>query len=218
MRGISTDIPCTNKAVCIKQAGYDFVFRYYAEHTGNPAKVLKPDEAAALAMAGLKIGVVFQNRRSGNLSYFTRSAGRLDGAYAHRYAQQMRQPAGSGIYFGVDCDPEPGQLPGLIPDYFEGVLAGFNSVSNNQPLYDIGVYGSGLVCAWLRTHLAFVKYSWLAKPRLWHGRETYHDWSVKQFDGPGPLCEMTGGALGQWELNDTNNDDFGQFVPEAAEG
>lgn len=145
MRGISTNIPCTDKAVCIKQAGYDFVFRYYAEHTRDPAKIIKPAEAAALAAAGLKIGVVFQNARSGRLSYFKRSTGKLDGAYAYQYARQMRQPAGSGIYFGVDCDPEPGQLPGLLPGYFNGVLEGFNSASNNQPIYDIGIYGSGLV-------------------------------------------------------------------------
>ena len=218
MRGVSTDIPCTTKASCIKTAGYEFVFRYYAEHTGNPAKVLKMPEATALAAAGLQIGVVFQNARSGRLDYFNARTGKLDGAYAHGYGQSLGQPARSAIYFGVDCDPEPEQLPGLLPAYFNGVLEGFNSVSGNDPLYDIGVYGSGLVCEMLQREVRSVKYTWLAKPRLWHGRDTYRAWAVKQFDGPSTLCGLRGGVNGQWELNESQGDQFGQFVPEAVDG
>lgn len=215
MKGVSTDIPCTGKADCIRRAGYDFVFRYYAEHTTRPAKILKAPEAAALSRAGLQIGVVFQNARSGQLSYFKASSGRADGLYAHQYAQGLRQPRGSAIYFGVDLDPEPRQLPGLFPAYFNGVLEGFKSASNNQPLYDIGLYGSGLVCETLKRELPFLKYTWLAKPRLWHGRDSYQGWTIKQFDAPETLCELTGGVDGQWELNETQGDSFGLFVPEA---
>jgi 3D (Asp-Asp-Asp) domain-containing protein len=218
-QGVSTNILCKDKAACIKHAAYDFVFRYYADPTltNDKDKILKPDEAAALVAAGLKLGVCFQNGRSNQVSYFNRANGKRDGIYAYRYAQQMRQPAGSAIYFGLDIDPDPPTLPPSLAEHMEGVLEGFNSVSNNNPIYAIGLYGSGFVCATLKSRLSFIKYTWLAKPSGWHGREDYKGWDIKQFDGPGTLCGISGGRLGDWELNQTKSDNFGQFVPESPE-
>lgn len=212
MKGISTNIPCTIKATCIKKAGYDFIFRYYAKDK-RYKKVVKIEEARAIAAAGLHLAIVFQNSAN-KISYFTHDQGKKDGHDAYAYAlREMGQPANSAIYFGVDEDFSRQQIRTAVQNYFKGVLEGFNSFSNDQPIYRIGVYGSGLTCRLLRTNLPFVKYAWLAKPAKWRERETYKGWDVKQSDGEGVLCDIPGGRNGDWELIEVRTDDFGQFFP-----
>ena len=103
MKGISTNIPCTTKANCIKKAGYDFIFRYYAKNKRNE-KVIKTEEAMAIAAERLYLAIVFQNSAN-KISYFTDAQGKKDGRDAYSYAlNEIGQPANSAIYFAVDED------------------------------------------------------------------------------------------------------------------
>ena len=174
------------------------------------------EEIDAIRTAGLQLAIVYEYL--GDREYYSSSHGRVDGYYAYHYAQQMHQPADSAIYFAIDYDPGPDHLPdipGNIQAYLRGVLDGFNSFSNGQPVYKIGVYGAGVVCAWVRTHLPFVQYSWLAMSTGWTGRDSYKDWDVKQSKSTEDLCGLKRfrGDDGDYETNEIRTENFGQFTP-----
>lgn len=206
MKGISTNRRCTKDAACIKKEGFDFVIRYYSQTTQQPEKVVTPEEAVAISAAGLQLAVVYEDLAN-HVGYFNHSEGKKDGYYAYFYAQKLHQPGQSAIYFAVDYDATAGEIQGVIQDYFHGVQQGFKDFSNGQSVYDIGVYGSGAACRWLRTHLPFVKYSWLAESTRWLGSKAYSEWNLKQFVTKQKLCGLPSGG---WERNEANGD-FGQF-------
>ncbi|MBA2340880.1 MAG: DUF1906 domain-containing protein [Pyrinomonadaceae bacterium] len=206
MRGISTHLYTTEGATCIKEQGYDFVFRYYSEKTQRPQKVLRREEAEALSHADLKIGVVYQDYDEPQ--YINASYGRVNGLYAFDYARSLNQPPGSAIYFAIDYDPRPPIGRTTVPEYFRAVHQAFMERGNGTAIYEIGVYGSGAVCGWLRANLPFVKYSWLGLAPRWWGYEDYRDWNIKQFITNIPLCGL---RAGDWEMNEAQ-DDFGAFM------
>ena len=207
MKGLSTDICTTSSAACLKAAGYEFVVRYYSSTTKLPEKVITAGEALALSQNGISICVVYEDL-SNIVSYFNGARGKVDGYNAYHFAQNMHQPPGSAIYFAVDYDAELADIPGAIQDYFKGILQGFNDFSGGNPVYDIGVYGSGAVCRWLKNNLVFVKYTWLAESTGWQGSASYEDWNLKQSVNSAALC-----LLGNnWEPCIANGD-FGQFTP-----
>lgn len=206
MKGISTNFHCTKRATCIREAGFDFVMRYYSETTRQPEKVLRRDEAQAICAAGLKLGVVYQDKNDSPKD-LTVLAGNRDGLKAHEYAHDLGQPRGSAIYFAIDFDPKLPVIRTAVKDYFLGVKKGLDSAGVGSANYDVGVYGSGLVCGWIRSNLTFVKYSWLALPPKWWHREEYQDWNLKQHKEIEPLCGLPGL---EWESNEVQGD-FGQF-------
>jgi hypothetical protein len=215
MKGISTIRYCTQNAECIKAAGYDFVFRYYSLRTRFPEKIVTVDEIKAIGAAGLQLAICYEYGGD-HSAYFTQSTGERDGNYAYQFAQRMHQPPDSAIYFAVDYDPELPEIVSGIRDYFRGVLSGFNSSSHNQPLYQIGAYGSGVVCEWLRNNLPFVNFSWLAMPEKWSGRDSYDDWNVKQSKATEDLCgfkRYRNGLDADYETIESNTANFGQFTP-----
>lgn len=205
MQGISTNRYCTSSISCLKAEKVEFVFRYYSQTTKQKEKVLTSTEAAALSAAGIAIGAVYEDAGD-HASYFNGAEGRKDGYYAYYYAQKLHQSSGSAIYFAVDYDATPTEISGSIQDYFRGVFQGFQDFSVGQPIYKIGVYGSGLVCNWLKEHLSFVKFSWLAESPGWMGSKTYQDWEVKQFITHQDIC----GISKNWQRCEAKGD-FGQF-------
>jgi hypothetical protein len=206
MLGISSNRYCTSDAACLRQAGYDFVIRYYSRTTHQPEKVILIDEAKALSAAGLQLAVVYEDNAD-HAGYFNGAEGKKDGYYAYYYAQKLHQPGGSAIYFAVDYDADAGEISGRIQDYFQGVYQGFKDFSGGSPVYDVGVYGSGAVCNWLKTHLPFVKYGWLAESTGWLGSGSYNEWDVKQFVTNAKLCGLPPKG---WEKCEAK-DNFGQF-------
>jgi glycoside hydrolase-like protein len=157
----------------------------------------------------LQLAVVYEDAGD-HADYFNHSEGKKDGYYAYHYAQKLHQSGGSAIYFAVDYDASLAETQGRIQDYFHGVQQGFKDYSNGQSLYDVGVYGSGAVCRYMKTHLPFVKYAWLAESTGWMGSKEYADWNLKQFVTKQKLCGL---AAGGWERNEANGD-FGQFILE----
>lgn len=210
MLGISTNRYCTKSIECLKENAIEFVFRYYSQTTKQKEKVLVASEALALSRAGIHIAAVYEDAGD-KASYFTGTEGKKDGYYAYYYAQKIHQPAGSAIYFAVDYDASSSEIQGGIRDYFNGVLQGFLDFSSGAPVYKIGVYGSGATCSWLREHLSFVKYAWLAEATGWRGSKTYNRWDVKQFVNSDHdlMCDLKDG----WQRCESKND-FGQFVIE----
>lgn len=158
-------------------AGYSFVARYYSH---NAWKTVKALEAQAIGNAGIDLVAVWQDAND-SPGYFTRERGERDGTAAFAYARQIGQPEGSTIYFAVDYDASDADVKGRLVDYFAGVRASFVAAGNGNATYDIGVYGSGAVCAGLLAQ-KLASRSWLALASGWRGYGTFKDWNLKQSD------------------------------------
>lgn len=129
-KGFDCATPLTRaKADEFVQAGFTFVCRYLVP-TGW--KRLSAEEAVALSEAGLKIVSVFETTADRALG--GRSAGLADGQLAAQMAASIGQPEGSTIYFAVDFDATPSQMPAVI-EYIR-------AASEATPTFPTGVYGS----------------------------------------------------------------------------
>lgn len=188
-RGLDANVDCAHQAQCIKQAGFDFVARYYKFVSG--AQPLTRAEAIALSRAGLYIVAVYESGRPTRASYFSHAKGLQDGTRAYQYARDdIGQPPGAVIYFAVDYDASSSDLDGVITEYFGGVAEAFDQASGGDPAYPIGVYGSGCTCAWLLKHTN-VTYAWLAMSRGWCGSRTFTGWNLKQSRANGAVCGIS---------------------------
>ena len=190
-QGISTNLNVGGQASCLQQAGIGFVFRYYSLTTQQAQKRLTKAEADLLSAAGLQIGVVYEDKPD-VVSYFSSARGQQDGRNAFRYASQLPQPTGSAIYFAVDYDASPGDVAGVITDYFNGVVQGLSQARAvaGGPSYAIGVYGSGLVCGSITSNVSGVSLAWLAESTGWDGSSSYSGWDVKQSIAAAALCSL----------------------------
>ncbi|MDB5431460.1 MAG: hypothetical protein JWP35_2576 [Caulobacter sp.] len=206
---IDASQPCDAKAAALKQAGVQTVIRYYSRDTGIPAKRLSRPEAVKLAAAGLRIGIVHEAKHGNQIGSFSRALGVKDGAYARHYgAQEIGQPAGSAIYFGVDFDASTSELKTIILPYFEGVAEAF-AAAGPDAVYSVGVYGSGLTCAAV-LDAGLAERAWLAQSTGWAGYKAFLKsgrWSLKQ-EMPttvaGVACDPdqtnAGGDIGDFSL------------------
>jgi hypothetical protein len=140
----SGSIPATFPEA-LRRAGKTFAMRYLSE---TPAKNLSRGEAEKLAKAGVDVGVVWETAATRALS--GRTGGEQDARTAEGQAKACGMPPGRPIYFAVDFDPSPAQLP-AIREYFEGaasvlgkehtgVYGGFAAVKD---CLDSGVVGFG---------------------------------------------------------------------------
>jgi hypothetical protein len=183
IRGIDASMDCTPFVSNLRALGVTFIVRYYTDlsATRSPSKALTPREAHDLCEAGFLLVVVWELLATPG--YFSNLQGQVDGQYAYRYAKEMiRQPENSGIYFAVDFDATQNQFAQGIEPYFEGIAQGFSKASDGQPIFSVGVYGSGAVCAALK-QAKLVRYTWLSQSGGWQGSQSYRDWDIKQ----GPL-------------------------------
>ena len=195
---VDASVNCSAGASCLRSGGIEIVLRYYSEF--HRSKTIKRAEAAALAKAGLKIGVVYQDIQNA-ARYFSFSLGHRAGLYAYNYAvSEMRQPPGSGIYFSADFDATANEVKNDVMPYFEGVKKGFEDASGGRPDYAVGVYGSGAVC----TALAAAKlasYFWLCGSTGYRDFQNYYKskkWHFRQFAPEQHLCGL------EIDWNETN--------------
>jgi len=187
MKGLSTNRRCSGSADCLKANGIEFVIRYYSETTQQPQKHLLPGEAAAVDRAGILLAVVYQDRQD-QVEDFTNNAGLRDGKFAFQYARETGQPEGTTIFFAVDYDAEPAHLA-TIKEYFQGVTDGLAAASGKPNAYQVGVYGSGLVCKTLKS-ANLVVHTWLSESTGHRESATYKGWTVKQFITNEALCQL----------------------------
>jgi hypothetical protein len=208
-KGISTNSRVTDLVRCLRDEEIEFVCRYYSRTTAQPEKRLTPTEAAAIIGERMRIVAVYEDGPT-SATYFSRERGRLDGAGAFRFAQEIHQPGGSAIYFAVDYDATASTTNGRITEYFEGVE---EALAAGETEYDIGVYGSGRVCARIKEETHLAKYSWLAESTGWAGSSSYRTWNIKQSIASDRLC-----GLGRDDYEDNETvEAFGAFPAESAE-
>jgi Domain of unknown function (DUF1906) len=205
--GFDTPTPVTKFATCLKADGYDFVGRYY--NVNNQAKNLSLAEAIAVTSAGLSIIAVWENGFPTAPGYFSFAKGVFDGTSAYHYAQNdIGQPANTPIYFAVDYDATTSDVNNVILDYFNGINSAFNTISSNAPIYQIGVYGSGLVCSTLLNNAA-VSFTWLAQSMGWGGSGTFTGYNIIQ-SLQKTHCAAIGGITG--DPDQSPNDNEGSFT------
>jgi hypothetical protein len=203
IRGIDASMGATPYMSNLQALGVSFVGRYYSNlgATRNPAKVLTAREAHDLSQAGFSLVVVWELLATPD--YFSGPQGLADGAYAYHYAFEMiRQPENSAIYFAVDFDASQNLFSQKIVPYFEGIAQSFGTASGNQPIYSVGVYGSGAVCAALK-QAGLARYAWLSQSTGWQGSKGYQDWDIRQ----GPLVSHPPFQFDE----DVAKDQFGAF-------
>jgi hypothetical protein len=167
MRGLDASVPLTDAAACLKQKGFGFAMRYYSRRRRR--KNLTLPEARALVKAGLKLGVVFEE--TAKRSLLGRATGIDDAKSAHASAGVIGQPPNTPIYFAVDFDAKPVEIP-TIKKYFEGVSAGLAQANGGSPRYTVGVYGSGLVSTEL-LKAGLVTFSWLTESTGFNGSKEF---------------------------------------------
>jgi len=173
LNGLDSGYNCEIIAKDIKNAGYDFIMRYY--NVKDPSKNLTYEELHALSNEGLSVGVVWENGYSNSVSCFSYDQGKEDGKNAGYYASRtIGQPEGTPIFFGVDYDASVSDISGAIADYFRGVR---EAVEMDQ--YPIGVYGSGTLCEYILNN-GLAEFSWLSRSTGWSGYNTFTSWDIKQ--------------------------------------
>ena len=175
-------------AGCLRQSGIRAVGRYYTKNRGH-AKILTRLEADALASAGIRVWVTYQNRQD-RAADFTREKGLAAASDAIEYAQNViHQPLGTGIYFSVDFDATPKHYQQNILPYFNAVSEVFASKQNP---YRIGVYGSGAVCKDLLA-AKLVSLTWLSQSTGFRGTAIFkssNQWNIFQRLGVSQFCDL----------------------------
>ena len=191
------------------QEGVRTVIRYYNNKNSTvfPSKCLTPEEYGKLTAAGLNVAVVFQQRggAGGFIDDFGTGKGTRDANRALALAATIGQPAGSGIYFGVDHDfAKPNELS-QIERYFTEVNAAIGG------RFRVGVYGSGLVCSRVKgAQLASL--FWLPGAMGWSGSAAFlasQQWTL--FQKFQEIRSSFGGFDYDGNLSNPAFADFGQF-------
>ena len=113
------------KALALSRKGYECVGRYLTGFVGaGRPKNLITSELLAIFRAGLRVFPIYQDG-GWEPEYFAGGAtvGERDGRLAVEAARSLSLPAGSIIYFAVDCDLYDYQVSELVIPYFSGVFS-----------------------------------------------------------------------------------------------
>lgn len=171
----------------LRAAGKRFAARYSST---DPSKDLTPDEAAALAAAG--IWSVLVRESTAKRAAAGRAAGAADARAALRTADAAGMPGSRPIYFAVDFDAEP---LAVVP-YFQGVASVIGVART-------GVYGGYRVVKYLLDH-GLATWAWQTTA-----------WSAGQWDPRANIRQggttRIGGA--DCDLDTALTSDYGQWMP-----
>jgi Rv2525c-like, glycoside hydrolase-like domain len=197
---IDTNCDVTDQLPALQAAGITTIGRYLDRLGPEEEKVIKPAEARAMAVAGLRLFLIFEigGRPSGS------AQGHLDGRWSAKYLPTIGAPAGAAIYYAVDYDAQRDDMPGIL-----AAFATFHAAVVAAG-YRAGVYGSGDVCTAVIAG-GSATLSMLSCSVDWSGSEAYAasgQWALLQHP-PRPLCGIDCDT-------DVANGDFGDFVPFAA--
>jgi hypothetical protein len=195
--GLDTYLACSDAMIsCFRSNNITFIGRYYYNLTETIKEKFTATEAQRICAAGIQCVALYENK-SNTVGYFTSAKGTSDAQGALSQAQALGQPAGTAIYFTVDCDLTNAEVSANVVPYFQAVHAVIGTK------YAIGVYGSGYTCATMLDQ-GLAKYAWLTCSSGWNGSKTFTRWSVKQSDAK-TICGV-----------DVDPDialaDFGQFT------
>jgi hypothetical protein len=140
-------------AKIFKDDGVTAVGRYLGyKHDPTNWKVISPTEKDIILNEGLGLFFFFENRNGPtNPSYFNFNQGVADAKNAVDEARYLGAPAGTAIYFTVDCDLKTADLV-LVERYWEGVLTAIAGYSD-------GLYGGYLVISHMQGYKKPPKYT-----------------------------------------------------------
>lgn len=209
---IDTPWNTTSKLAALAANGVTTIIRYYNFSNSQrlPEKRLSLAEAQAISAQGMTIAVVFQQGQSGAAD-FTEIKGYEAGRRAYRYAlNDIGQPAGSGIYFSVDFDASPSQIKNAVSPFFQGIQRAFDEVSGGQPIYRVGVYGSGATAAAL-TRAKLASLVWLAMSRGFRGTREALEKGNYHLEQRAPEAVLCGLGV-DYDYANPANPDFGAFT------
>ena len=176
---IDTNRDTTKYLNALRAAGVETVIRYYARSMSS--KVIRRAEAQAIAKAGLRLGIVYEGAGD-RLSAFSPDMGYRDAVFSRSHGgREIEQPAGSAVYFAVDFDASAAEIRRAILPYFGGVARAFAERSD-LPVYRVGVYGSGTVCAAV-LDAGLAEFAWLSCSTGWSGYRSFlasGRWTLRQ--------------------------------------
>lgn len=182
----------------IEMAGIGFIGRYYS---ASHWKVLTPIEAVAISGRGISIVSAYEDKGGADHSIpesFNSARAKRDADRALQQANDCGQPPSTTIYFCVDCDPDAVELATYVIPYFKAL---------DVSPYNVGVYGSGLVCTVLQSR-RLVHHTWLGGAMEWAGSRSYASWNIRQGLPSDPYHfgfqidpdEARGDDFGQWKV------------------
>lgn len=184
---VDTDEKTTRKLTQLKAAGVTSVIRYINPLNTKADKCVDNQEAKAIAEAGMRLGLVCEGwggAGPGGLSAsINQTQGERDAMICRDFADKVAgAPAGACIYYAVDTDASPSEITSYVLPYFRRVYSIMQDKNRQGPIYQVGVYSSGLVCQVLQD-AALVHKTWLAQSTGWRGYRAYHDgnkWALLQ--------------------------------------
>lgn len=186
----------------LKDLGVHAVGLYYFNHSGFKQQLTKA-VAKAVSAKDLYIVSVWEDGYPTHREYFGSESGYSDGLRAVERASAASQPANTPIYFAVDYDAAEGDLP-YIQSYFAAVNKRLK-IGTSVGLYEVGVYGSGLVCEHLTTR-GLVSKTWLSESTGFLGYSSWKDKASivqghsRRLLGMDVDTDQTSGSAGGWKV------------------
>ena len=165
---IDTPDPTTNQIVHLLADGVTSVGRYLT--TSVSSKLVTSTEAKALALAGIRLFVVFEVYGGADgVDDINAGYGAIDGDFARKYMPKIGAPNDGTvcIYFAIDRDFSTMEIAGMALPYFQAITRELMGSG-----YLVGVYGSGAVCGAV-CRAGFASYAWLSGSTGWTDSKTY---------------------------------------------
>lgn len=166
------------KATTLYNNGYRYIGRYLCGTIASgQSKALSIDELTIAFNKNLRIFPIYQSEGY-YVNYFNKNQGKEDAREAMKYANKLKIPANTVIYFAVDCDPLDYQITDKIIPYFQGIKETIGT-------YRIGIYGTRNVCQRV-CNLGYAVYSFVSDMSTGYsgnlGFQIPNNWSFDQFD------------------------------------
>lgn len=164
LEGVDCASVITNPTA-LKAAGKHFAVRYLST-AGNP-KNLTAAEARGLHAAGMDVAMVFETSGTDMRGATARSNGIADATSAAQQAKALGAPSSAALYFAVDFDAQPADMPAVLA-YFSGAVAavGHDRVGGYGSIRVVKALLDGKVCKYGWQTYAWSEGAWDARAQL----------------------------------------------------
>lgn len=214
VNGLDT-VGCTRAALeAAHEAGEKFICRYYT----SEGHCLTPERIQDMRDYNFQIVSIYEDydaygetadRKKDSPLHnpaflFDKTKGEHDARAAYEKATSLGQPAGTAIYFAIECGRTDSVYVDNLVEYFKTIRNFFNAQTTK---YKVGVYGSGDVCKLIKQNKGYADYSFLAGGTGWPGYAEYDSptmYNIKQgenisYAGSGFDDDIAVGPnFGQW--------------------
>jgi hypothetical protein len=196
---LDTNHNVTVRLPALKAAGVTSIGRYIGYGLEAEDKVIKPAEARAIAAAGMRLFLIYEI--SGKP--MGAAVGARDGAYAASYAVTLGAPTTACLFYAVDYDAPPADIPSL-----SAAFKAFGAAV--RPKYRVGGYCSGYVCSQLFA-AGLIDKRWLTCSTGFTGSK--QALAAGAYDLAQSLPAKVGGLDTDPDRLHVANGEFGDFVP-----